>query len=260
MKRPAIRELLLWALLATSASVHLLNNWPPSTTTRNVSAPPEARLGGELPILPGSNSSHTCMSQKALDRVLQQSAALSQQLGLCTTQLATVRTQMRAMSQLAGSDGERLLSTEAAAAQSGGWVEGPRVWTDRSSSDETTAAVGDATGASETTQARTLTGAPPPLGGRANSSTCWNAVQMCCDTEQSVGHTVLKRNAAIRTRCVRFSSRHNSARCTARSHELLPRAHDCARRAALCRPAIGTRPTAAATAASRHRLLLPLLF
>ena len=101
--------------------------------------------------------------QKAFDRVLQQSADLGQQLGLCTTQLATVRTQMLAM---AGGDGEHLSSTKAAAAQSGGWVEGPRVRTDRSSSDETTAAVGDATGASETTQARTLTGAPPPLGGR----------------------------------------------------------------------------------------------
>ena len=162
MKRPAIRELLLWALLAMSASVHLLGNWPSTTTPNNVSAPPEARLGGELPIPPGSNSSHTCMSQKAFDRVLQQSADLGQQLGLCTTQLATVRTQMRAMaSQLARGDGERLSSTEAAAARSGGWVEGPRVRTDRSSSDEPTAAVGDATGASETTQARTLTGAPP---------------------------------------------------------------------------------------------------
>jgi hypothetical protein len=101
------------------------------------------------------------MGQKAFDRVLQQSADLGQQLGLCTTQLATERTQMRAMaSQLAGGDGERLSATEAAAAQSGGWVEGPRVRTDRSSSDETTAAVSDA-GASETTQARTLTGAPP---------------------------------------------------------------------------------------------------
>ena len=107
------------------------------------------------------------MGQRAFDRVLQQSADLGQQLGLCTTQLATVRTQMRAMaSQLAGGDGERLSSTEAAAAQSGGWVEGPRVRTDRSSLGETTAAVGDATGASETTQARTLPGAPPPLGGR----------------------------------------------------------------------------------------------
>ena len=103
------------------------------------------------------------MSQKAFDRVLQQSADLGQQLGLCTTQLATVRTQMLAM---AGGDGEHLSSTKAAAAQSGGWVEGPRVRTDRSSAGETTAAAGDATGASETTQARTLPGAPPPLGGR----------------------------------------------------------------------------------------------
>ena len=97
------------------------------------------------------------MGQKAFDRVLQQSADLGQQLGLCTTQLATVRTQMLAM---AGGDGEHLSSTKAAAAQSGGWVEGPRVRTDRSSSEETTAAVSDA-GASETTQALTLTGAPP---------------------------------------------------------------------------------------------------
>jgi hypothetical protein len=191
MKRPAIRELLLWALLATSASVHLLNNWPPSTTTRNLPAPPEARLGEELPILRGSNSSHTCMSQKAFDRVLQQSADLGQQLGLCTTQLATVRTQMLAM---AGGDGEHLSSTKAAAAQSGGWVEGPRVRTDRSSSGETTAAVGDATGASETTQARTLPGAPPPLGGRVTVQLVGTAealqVQSSADPPRRPGRAV----------------------------------------------------------------------
>ena len=150
MKWAAIRELLLWVLVATLASVHLVRNWPWTTNESTL----EAR---------GPNSSHhSCDSQKAFDHLLHgllhQNADLDQLLGLCTTQLKTVRTQMRAMTSSQS-------LTKAAAAHGRGRIGGPHVRTGRSSSNEPTVAVGGALGASEDTQAPTLTGAPPPLRG-----------------------------------------------------------------------------------------------